>query len=113
MARNQSISWETILFFAIILVFTVIGFFFLESWNDSQRQLAALEKRKTELQKEEQLVNARKRNNDEYLKRIRNDREFFMNEVRQRLGYVAPGEFVIRGERNAPVSPAASRQSSR
>lgn len=85
-----------LLFFVVTLVFMVAGYFFWESWNESQRQLALLEKRKMELEREVQTVRARVRNNDEYLKRVRNDSEFFMNEVRQRLGYVAPGEFVIQ-----------------
>lgn len=98
MSRNpsSSSSWGMLLFFVVTLVFMVAGYFFWESWNESQRQLALLEKRKMELEREVQTVRARVRNNDEYLKRVRNDSEFFMNEVRQRLGYVAPGEFVIQ-----------------
>lgn len=87
-----------LLFLVITLIFMVVGYFFWESWNESQRQLAQLEKHKMELERKVQTVRARVRNNDEYLKRVRNDQEFFMNEVRQRLGYVAPGEFVLQME---------------
>ena len=89
-----------LLFFAITVFFMVVGYCFWESWNESQRQLASLEKRKMELVRETQTLEARMRNNREYLNLVNDDRgEFFMNEVRQRLGSVAPGEFVIQTER--------------
>lgn len=83
-----------------------MGYFFWEAWNDSQQQLAMLERIKNERTKEVDALQHRLENNKEYLDLVLKDPPtFFRNEARQRLGYVSTGEIVIKVEPPPPARP--------
>ncbi len=82
------------------------SFFLYLSWKNIKDQNAQSEKARAQLDAQIEELSVEKARKDEHLRRLSNDPEFLARVVRERLGYVAKGEEMLRFEdSNASDAP--------
>ncbi|MGC9451780.1 MAG: septum formation initiator family protein [Oceanipulchritudo sp.] len=67
-------------------------------WSQTHRELISFEERRAQLESELALLQAEREAKEAYLRAFLNDPGFVERVIRDRLGYVAPGELVFRFE---------------
>ena len=80
------------------IVMVSLAVTFLVIWNQTRRELSQFEAEYEETQWELSALREEREEKEAYLKAFLNDREFVERVVRERLGYVAPGETLFRFE---------------
>lgn len=82
----------------LVIVMVTLAVTFLAVWNQSRRELSQFEAEYEESRMELSELREEREEKEAYLKAFLNDREFVERVVRERLGYVAPGETLFRFE---------------
>lgn len=95
-APTQPAPWMKAVFVAEAALLVLIVLFGWEQWDDAQRELA-IKTRDLKAKQESNQALARENDNSyQFLTKINNDDDFHMRVARQRLGYTAPGEVILR-----------------
>ena len=93
------LRWASrILLILLIVILSGVTTGLILVWSQTRRELVAFEDKR--VQTEEHLTRLRKEREikEAYLRAFLNDPEFVERVIRDRMGYVAPGEIVFRFE---------------
>ena len=91
------LRWASrILLLLLIVVFSGVSTGLVLVWNQTSRELDAFEQKRLETEKRLEELRRERMAKEAYLRDFLNDPEFLERVVRERLGYVGPGEILFR-----------------
>lgn len=88
-----------ILLILLIVVLSAVSTGLILVWTQTRREYAAFQERHLEAQTRLADLQRERQSKEAYLRAFLNDPEFVERVVRERLGYVGPGEVVFRFEK--------------
>lgn len=86
----------------LLLVLLAVGAALVMVWSQTKREYETFAGEREEAREELARLREERERKEAYLRAFLNDSSFVERVVRERLGYVGPGEIVFRFEESAP-----------
>jgi len=83
---------------ALLIILSVVTTALFLVWSQTRREYAAFEARRVEAEAQLAALRAERQHKEDYLRTFLSEPEFAERVIRERMGYVAPGEVVFRFE---------------